>query len=230
MTLSLNHTVPIDTQFPAPFHKILQPYASAIPPVFRDQYLLTADSTYWLRLKGEMKHIWHKDKWRWPYFWALAQFDIIFPESGHNIPAEVCIKSGYDGVGRPFHQWQRSYYFPCQTRYSNARLVYDEKLRQPVEIFRPANLMHVVWDVQFEAPNRIVIRTTGFFLQIGHFRLHLPHWLRGDVLAVETADSSRPDFITIDFTLAYPQTGTVFAYEGSFQATRQIRHSNFGNC
>jgi hypothetical protein len=86
-------------------------------------------------------------------------------------------------------------------------------------------LLHVAWDVQFEAPNQMVIKTSDYFLRIGRVRLRLPHWLRGDVLAVEKADLSRPNFICIEFTLSYPQTGTVFAYEGSFQATKQTRNS-----
>lgn len=207
-----------------PFAPVLQTYSSVMPSVFREQYLLAANAPYYLIITGTMNRIWHKNRWRWTYFWALAQYDIIFPESGENIPSKVQIEGGYDAAGRPFHQWQRTYQFPGRTRYSNARLIYDEITGCPVEIFRPLDMIHVVWDVQFEAPNTLIIRTTDYFLQIGRYRISLPSWLRGQVMAIETADLIKPDTFHITFSLAYPKAGTVFSYEGSFHLRKQPKH------
>ena len=195
-----------------------------MPPVFREQYLFPANAPYHLHITGTMNRIWHKDLWRWPYFWALAQYDIIFPESGENIPSQVKIEGGYDDCGRPFHQWQRTYQFPGRTRYSNVRLIYDEATGCPVEIFRPLNMMRVVWDIQFEAPNRLIIKTTDYFLQIGRYRISLPRCLCGQVIAIQTADPLKPDIFHITFSLTYPQAGTVFCYDGSFHLKRQSKH------
>jgi hypothetical protein len=202
----------------SPFEPALKAHCSELPPALREQYLLPVEAPYRLRLEGTMDCIWHRPAWLWPMFLLLAQFDILFPETGAHIPARMDVIGGRDAQGRPYQHWNRSYRFPAVTRRFNAIMAYDEKQRCVVEWLGPAHVGQILWSVTFVRPNAIEIVSAACQLRLGSLRLPLSRLLYPSVRAVETALDE--DTIHIDLRTSHPWLGDIFGYEGTFHLLR----------
>jgi hypothetical protein len=205
----------------SPFSTILEPHFVILPPAFREQFFLDPDAPYSLVFEGVMDHVWHRPRWLWPFFWALAQIDALFPETGRDISARMVMSAGRDPDGGPIQYWQRTFAFRTVRRF-NAITGYDAGLGRAVEWIGPRRMLQFVWDVCFEAPNRIVITTARCALRLGPWRLWLPRWLTGTVRAIEHADRSRDDTIHIDLALTHLLLGAIFGYEGTFRIGQHV--------
>lgn len=211
-------------QLASPFEPALKTHCSELPPALREQYLLPVETPYYLRLEGAMDRIWHRPAWLWPMFLLLAQFDILFPETGANIPARMDVIGGRDALGRPYQHWNRSYSFPAVTRHFNAVMAYDEKQRCVVEWLGPAHLGQILWRVTFVQPDAIEIVSTGCQLRLGSLHTSLAEFLYPSVRAVETALND--DTIHIDLRTHHPWLGDIFGYEGNFHLLRVLKNDS----
>src|SRR5215211_1083584 len=75
----------------SPFEHIFAAYFEPLPAVLRDHYLISADTPYRVVLEGTMDRIWHRPAWLWPVFWLLIWIDLLFPETGTQIPATMTV-------------------------------------------------------------------------------------------------------------------------------------------
>jgi hypothetical protein len=198
----------------SPFSPILGAYIGRLPPVFEKQFLPSPGSSQPVRLVGKMEHIWHRPAWLWPFFWLLAQVDIVFPETGSDIDALLSVTAGRDSHGQPYLKWNRLFRFKVH-RYFNATMLYDRRLKKVIERMGPLGLLDMVWNVRFSPPDTIHISTAGCILRIGRRRLWLPRLLCLDVTAVERALDS-DNGISIFLTVAHPLLGSIFGYDGVF--------------
>ena len=191
-----------------------------LPRQFREQYLLTRGSGNRVILEGKMHRVWRRGRWLWPLFWLAARFEMLFPETGRDVPTLVEITSG-NWRGEPLQTWRRTFRFPNEHRRFTSRMAYDERIGRIVELVGPGAVLGVVWEIRFEAPRTLRLGADEWVLRLGPRRLRLPAWLMGTGRAVETADDSADDVIHIDLTLAHPLLGDVFGYEGTFRVRRE---------
>ena len=198
----------------APFTPLFKKVGNDFPSAFQYQFLHSVDETTYVMLEGEMDKVWHRPTWLWPLFWILSWFDILFPETGTNIPASMKIIGGRDKYNQPFQRWNRTFTFK-KSRYFNATMAYDEKQQCIVEWLGPINITQIVWDIQFQPPATIRIITKGCNLIIGKVRVPLLKWFYPQVKAIETAVEE--NVIHIDLEVSHPLMGTIFGYEGYFQ-------------
>ncbi len=202
----------------SPFEPVLGGDVGRLPPQFRDQYLVRPGETERAVLRGAMGRIWHRPRWLWPVLRVLATLDIIFPEQGRNIEAEMTVDGVLDATGRSCQTWKRSFNLPRPRRF-DATMSFDPALGRVVEWLRPRDLIEVVWDVAFEPPATIRIATERMRFGRGRRRVTLPRWLTPDVIATETAVGA--DEITIELVVRHRWLGDVFGYEGRFRVTRE---------
>lgn len=205
----------------SPFEPVLRPDLDRLPQQFRDQYLVRPDDPERAVLSGTMHRVWHRPGWIWPMLRLLAVFDIIFPEQGSDITAEMIIEGADTPSGRAAQVWRRSFAFSSPRRF-DAIMTFDSHEGRVVEWLRPRNLIEVVWDVAFEPPATIRITANRIRLGRGRWRFTLPKWAGPDVSAVETADADC--HITIDLVVRHPWLGDVFGYEGRFHVRREQKH------
>lgn len=179
----------------SPFAHVLA--ADTLPPVLRRQFL-DGDVV----LGGSMDTIWHRPRWVRPLLAALARRDVLFPETGTNVAAELRVTRD--------HAWRRTFAFERERRF-DAELLWDGE--RVVERTGPFDL---AWDVAFLPPDRIEIRTCGCAVRLGTRSVALPRVLVPDVRAVERAlDVSR---IHVELVVRLWPLGAVFGYRGTFEA------------
>jgi len=195
----------------SPFAPVLAGHAD-LPWAFREQFLLAQGGR--LRLQGTMRRVWRRHRWTWPLFALLARMDILFPETGENVPATLTIHAEANR-----HCWRRTFAFP-RRRAFDADMCWSAELGAVVERLGPADLIEMVWQVSFRPPSTIEIASLRGALRLGRWRIQLPGWLAAQARAVEVADPERDDAIAIDLTVSHPFLGPIFGYAGDFRLRR----------
>ena len=164
--------------------------------------------------------------WLTPLLGVLSWFDILFPETGTNIPARMDIIGGRDKQGRPFQRWNRGFTFPQVFRRFNAIMTYDDDRKSVIEVMGPAGVIQIEWKVAFEPPDTIRIETSRCYLVIGLLKLRLPALLHPSVVAIETTHGDMT--MHVDLRVSHIFFGEVFGYDGTFtvQQTEIITSSD----
>jgi hypothetical protein len=211
--------VPLDS-LPSPFAKALAGHAAELPPAFREQFLLAPEDQHAMLFEGCMDRVWHRPAWLWPVFWLLTRPNILFPETGADVPATMTIVAGRDGHGQSHQRWDRTFAFRTPRRF-DAIMGYDSERGQIVELFGRRELLEIAWDVRFHPPDTMEIVTHRVALRLGCRRLPIPRSFCVSVRAVERA--VRDDMITIKLRLTAPLLGTIFGYSGAFRLRRIFR-------
>ncbi len=219
MTLPPNIPLPA-VLHPSPFDQIFAAYVETLPSVLRDHYLVSADTPYRVVLEGTMDRIWHRPAWLRPFFWLLIWMDLLFPETGTQIPATMTVTGQRTTNGQDYQTWDRTFVFPPLRRF-NAVMVYDPLQSCVVERLGPGHLLQMAWSIRFVAPASIEIVTSNCTLRLGRWRLRLPHFLYPSVRAVETALLDQPDTIHIDLMMTHAWLGPIFGYDGRFRLRRE---------
>ena len=196
------------------FDQVLGPHFDELPAVFRAQYFPSEESR--VVLEGQMRRVWRRGWWLWPLFWLASWFEILFPETGHDVPVRVDISSGMRGR-EPTHIWRRRFEFPNRRRHFTSRMVYDSGLGRIVETVGPGGLLGVAWKMEFDPPGTLRLSADRWVLRLGRWRVSLPSWVLGTGRAVQQADSTSEDAFSIDLTISHPLLGDVFGYEGTFR-------------
>lgn len=222
------------TSIASPFGPSLEPHIEALPPAFREQFLLSPEAPYQIVLEGQMHRIWHRPRWLGPLFWTLGKFNILVSETGENISTRVVIAAGRDTHGQPYQTWKRMFRFQ-KPRYFNTRVVYDPHVQRAAECVGPAGVLRMVDDVQFHPPAMLEMNVYAWVLQLGRWRLQMPRglgrWLFMVVHTLQRADDSHGDTFHVDLKVSHPLLGPVFGYEGTFQIKRhnpldEARHAD----
>ena len=168
-----------------------------------------------------MERVWRRGRWLWPFFWLASWSEMLFPETGSDVPVTVEIH----GIESPTlrHVWRRDFYFPSgRRRRFTSRMERDERIGRVIEVIGPGGTIAIAWEMRFEPPSILRLDAAGWVFRLGPWRLRLPAWLLGSGWAVETANLSRPGIIRIDFTVSHPLLGDVFGYAGEFMVQRKL--------
>src|SRR5690349_3867607 len=97
----------------SPFGPVLGRYRDRLLRPLADQFL-GADRRHRVRLVGTMHQIWRRHGWLRPLFTMLAWADVLFPETGRNVPVSLTIeRDGHRG-----DVWQRTFAFARERRFN----------------------------------------------------------------------------------------------------------------
>jgi hypothetical protein len=208
----------------SPFSQILEPYAGQLPAPLYEQYLCSADSSQEIVLGGKMRRIWHRPRWLWPAFWLLAQGDILFPETGENVPTILVIRPGRDQEGHPVQTWERTFHFSRQKRRRyTSTMIADASAKRVVELQGPKNTFEEVAEITFSPPDRLEFLTVQSTVQLGPLRLRLPHKLWITAHVVQRVLDSTSGTSHVSLTVTHGLFGPVFGYDGEFRAACRMR-------
>jgi hypothetical protein len=174
-----------------------------------DQYFFSSGER--VVLEGTMERVWRRGRWLWPLFWLASWSDLLFPETGRDVPVSLVIRAEQSGRR---HLWRREFRFPRRHRRFTSRMEYDERLGRVIEAVGPGLALALAWDIRFEAPSTLHLACAGWVLRLGPLRIRLPEWFLSSGQAVETVPTANT--IRIDFTVSHPLLGDVFGYAGTF--------------
>lgn len=127
-----------------------------------------------------MHQIWRRHGWLRPLFTLLAWADILFPETGRDVPASLTIEP--DGHGGDV--WRRTFAFTRERRF-NATMAYEGS--SVIERLGPRGMLQVPWHLNVQSRDSIQIVTGETYLRVGGLRLRFPRWLRFKVAAIQRA-------------------------------------------
>ncbi len=205
--------------YDTPFGSIFAAYHNDLPTLFKDQFLMPADAPFYILLNGQMDKVWHRPGWLKPFFWVLSWFDMLFPETGNDIPASMTIRGGYNRRQEPYHLWHRTFFFP-KPRHFNAVMAFNSTADRVVELLGPHRLLEMQWDIQFKPPITIKIVTSTCNIRVGNRRVSLPSFAYPTVRAVETIADKKQKKINVKLIVTHDWFGDVFGYNGTFKIRR----------
>ncbi len=193
-----------------PFAPVLGQYRHRLARPLADQFL-GADRRHRVRLDGTMHHIWHRHVWLRPVFSLLARFDILFPESGCDVPASMTIARVDEGA-----TWRRTFAFVKSRRFDATMRYLPQS--GVVERIGPRGLIEVPWRIRVLAGDAIEITTGRLQMRAGRLRLPIPGVFQVAVKAVERAVSEN---ISVDLVVSHRFLGAIFGYDGTFAVRRE---------
>jgi Domain of unknown function (DUF4166) len=198
----------------SPFAAILAPMIAGLAAPLRHQYLLSPVDGHCVCLRGRMTRVWHRPRWIGPALGLLALAGLLFPETGHDVPAQMTVTAELTPDGRARQVWRRTFCFWRRRRRFVSAFVHDARRGTVVERVGPGELVRIPWRLQVRDGD----------LRIGTVRMYLgplplPRCLTGEVLATERAVG--PCAIDVTLIVRHPFLGPVFGYEGRFEVRRE---------
>jgi hypothetical protein len=112
--------------------------------------------------------------------------DLLFPETGTQIPATMIVTGWRTANGHDYQTWRRTFAFSVRRRF-NAIMVYDSEQNCVVKRLGPGHRLQMAWTIRFLAAASIEIMTSNCTVRLGRWRVQLPPALYPSVRAVETA-------------------------------------------
>ena len=195
----------------SPFAPVLGRYRQRLARPLADQFL-GADRGHRVRLVGTMHQIWRRHGWLRPLFTILAWADILFPETGRDVPVSLTIEP--DGHGGDV--WRRTFAFARERRFT-ATMAYQGST--VIERLGPHGILEVPWHLRVQSADAIQITTGETRLRVSGLRLRFPRWLRFKVGALQRA---RPHGrMELDLVVTHPRLGKIFGYSGTFTVRRE---------
>ncbi|MDQ0111310.1 DUF4166 domain-containing protein [Paenibacillus harenae] len=166
---------------------------------------------------GVMERVWYS-KWALlPLFLGTFRH-IMFPNGGNNIPFTIENYAYIDSSGRETITWIRKFEFPGIVRHFDATMVFSKRRQAIVDYL--GNKQHLAVDLDLSvAPNgglRICSGEQRFYE--GKLQFVFPRLLTGCADVCEWYDDER-DCYKISVRVSNKLLGTVFRYQGSFQAS-----------
>jgi Domain of unknown function (DUF4166) len=135
-----------------------------------------------------MYQIWRRHGWLRPMFTMLAWADILFPETGRDVPVSLTIEP--DGQGGDI--WRRTFAFARERRFT-ATMVYEGS--DIIERLGRRGMLQVPWHLRVQSSDAIQITTGETRVRIAGLRLRFPRWLRFKVDALQRARPPRREAI-----------------------------------
>jgi hypothetical protein len=207
----------------SPFEPILGAVAVELPVGLREQYLVCADAPYEVVLTGHMARVWHRPAWLWPIFWALSRGDVLFPETGVNVPTTVVVAASRTCDGTPSATWLRTFFFPGCARHFISVVQYDNATGHVIEVAGLYRAFRIEARVCFIAPATIEWTTVTIHLRVGHTWVRVPRRLSIMAHIVQRADAEQLDTSHVMLTIRHGLLGPIFGCEGTFRAARRAR-------
>ncbi|NIK71515.1 MULTISPECIES: DUF4166 domain-containing protein [unclassified Paenibacillus] len=166
--------------------------------------------------QGVMDRIWF-NKWAAIPLALGASRHIMFPQGGSGIPFTIENYAYRDGFGRETVTWIRKFQFKRAIRHFDATMIYSADRNRVVDYL--GNKQHLAVDLDITAASNggIRIRSGDQRFYEGPIQFTCPALLTGTADVTEWYDDDREKF-RISVIVSSPVLGTVFHYEGSFEA------------
>jgi hypothetical protein len=166
--------------------------------------------------QGVMDRIWFS-KWAAVPLALGASRHIMFPQSGSNIPFTIENYAYKDGLGRETVTWIRKFQFKRAVRHFDATMIYSQARHRIVDYL--GNKQHLAVDLDIKAASNggILIRSGDQRFYEGLIQFTCPPLLTGTADVLEWYDEDMKKY-RICVNVTSPVFGTVFHYEGSFEA------------
>jgi hypothetical protein len=166
--------------------------------------------------KGVMQKVWVGKPYTLPFLYLGTWRNIMFPQSGKDVPFTIQNYAYKDKFGRETVPWVRKYQFPNRERRFDATMIYSEKRKKIVDYL--GTHQHLVVDIDMA-----VSENGGLILYSGEQRFYegvigfkFPMLCSGNATVCEWFDDKEQKF-KISVVVTNKFWGKLFGYEGTFE-------------
>lgn len=186
-------------------------------PKMQERFGLSVENGLSMKGTGKMDEIWNAGMHTKPFLHLGTTRNIMFPETGKNIPFTIENYCYVDSFGRETVAWIRKFYFEKKTRNFDATMVFSEKQHRLIDYL--GNMQHLVTDLELKAnddgsltirsgPQRFYEKKVGF---------DFPELFSGNAEVHESYDEKNDRFC-ISVNVSNKTFGKIFGYNGYFKA------------
>lgn len=197
-----------------PFEGALGTAAQTAAPKVREHFLMSPGSR---RYAGTMRRVWRARGWRgvlaWPVLKISAWADLLFTDSGTDVPFEMVHVVKLHDDGRARMTWTRTFRFPGVTRRFHATMVYDPARGLIDDRMGATGWLEVELIPRIEN-GALHMQSARQWVHAGPLRVRLPKLIAGEARIHEWEDPRGG--LCIRVTIHNPLLGEIFGYEGGF--------------
>ncbi|PWJ25148.1 uncharacterized protein DUF4166 [Branchiibius hedensis] len=168
--------------------------------------------------RGTMERIWRGTAVVAPFLRLGAQRNLLFPETGRDVPFTIENYPYVDGFGRETLTFVRTFEVrPGRRRRFDATMVYDPERRVVVDYLGTHQHVAADLDVSVDERGGLCIASDAMRLHEGPLSVAMPSWVRGRARVREHWDEQAACF-RIRVEVHHGLVGPVFGYHGRFTA------------
>lgn len=186
-------------------------------PMMQRRFGLGPEDGVYMLGRGMMTRIWNAGLHTRPFLYLGTRRNIMFPETGRDIPFTIENYAYYDTFGRETVAWIRKFDFPGRSRNFDATMVHSPERGTIVDYL--GTMQHMVVDIAMKANDdgSMTITSTNQRMYIGKKRLVFPNLFSGDAEVNERYDEDKKRF-GISVMVGNRTFGEICGYEGYFVA------------
>lgn len=183
-------------------------------PMLKRRYTISPQTAF--QAKGIMSKITSGPKWLSPFFRFATRWKFLFPEQGENVPFRIVNKGKLGPNGEQQVHWERTFFFPNETRHFNALMSLEKSKRVVRDYLGEPSLFYSELVFIVTEEGHLQIESSKQRLVLGKLEIPLPRLLKGNVL-VKECYVEKKDVFSIHVLITNPLLGTLFEYKGVFQ-------------
>lgn len=166
--------------------------------------------------RGVMQVIKHGPFYTWPFLAIGTWRNILFPQSGRDVPFVIENYAYKDSFGRETVTWVRTFQFPNRQRRFDATMIYSPQRQRIVDYLGTHQHLAVDIDCTVAANGGIRKRSGSQRFYEGWLGFKFPMLFSGYADVCEWYDDSLQKYrISVD--VRNPVFGQLFYYEGTFE-------------
>lgn len=193
------------------FERALGPAYAELHPAIQQRYELTSQDEKRCVGRGRMRSV-RRNRLALPILWTGTRRNLLFPETGSDIPFEVRT-CPFSDAGVETVAYIRAFDIGPGRRF-DAYMRYDERRDCIVDAL--GTHRNPVTELQFSVTDGALrIETGRQWATVGRRTVVVPRPFRADVAVVESYDETTDRF-EIEVVVSNPLIGRVFAYAGWF--------------
>ncbi|HIW32028.1 MAG TPA: DUF4166 domain-containing protein [Candidatus Paenibacillus intestinavium] len=164
---------------------------------------------------GIMEKVWYGKWYTLPFLCIGTCRNILFPQSGTNIPFTIENYAYKDSLGRETVTWIRTYQFPRKTRRFDATMIYSEQRKQIIDYL--GTHQHLAVEIEMEPTKQggMALTSGEQYFYEGKIDFKFPMLLSGYASVCEWYDEEINKF-RIDVKVTNKVFGAIFGYSGYF--------------
>ncbi|MEO5643020.1 MAG: DUF4166 domain-containing protein [Bacteroidia bacterium] len=199
------------------YKKMLGSDFQKLHPKMQERFDLSIENGMRMKGTGQMDRIWNAGIHTKPFLQLGTMRNIMFPETGKDIPFTIENYCYLDSFGRETVTWIRKFYFEKKTRNFDATMVYSNKQNRIIDYL--GNKQHLVTDLDLKVTNEggIIIRSGPQRFYEKKLGFDFPELFSGNAVVNESYDENTGRF-NISVKVHNKTFGDIFGYNGFFKA------------
>ncbi len=186
-------------------------------PKMQARFGISSERPVYMLGTGTMEYIRNAGWHTLPFLYLGTLRNIMFPETGRNIPFTIENYGYKDSFGRETVSWNRKFHFGKKVRRFDATMIYNEQERSIVDYL--GNRQHLAVDISMKVneDGSITIRSDHQRFYEGRISFRYPGFFSGNATVQESYDEAE-DVFHIHVSVGNKTFGTLFQYKGYFKA------------